>query len=210
MAKLLGILGGTFDPIHYGHLKPAADLKQALNLEQVLFIPNKVPPHREQPWLDADTRKRLIEQAIQDYPGFKIDLRELRREGLSYMVDTLQSLHEDFPEHRLCLIMGMDAFAGFTQWHQWQAILKLCHLIIVSRPGVQLPDFGEHQTIIQPLITSDAHALDDSLHGQILIQSVSLIDISATMIRERLSQHQSIADLVPDSIRGQLETRYAT
>ena len=210
MARLLGILGGTFDPIHYGHLKPAAELVQALGLEQVRFIPNSVPPHRQQPWLDTQFRKQLVELAIADYPEFVLDERELRREGASYMVDTLAELKQDFPEHSLCLIMGMDAYAGFTRWHQWQAILGLCHLIIVSRPGAELPDFGDQQSFFASRITSDVQTLVASPHGQILIQSVSLVDISATMIREKLKRGQSIRDLVPEPVREQLEIRYAT
>ena len=210
MASLLGIFGGTFDPVHYGHLIPAAELMQTLKFEQVRFIPNNVPPHREQPWLDADTRRQLLATALADNPDFVLDERELKRQGPSYMVDTLLGLQEDFPQHRLCLIMGMDAFAHFTRWHRWQTILELCHLIVISRPGVEMPDFGEHQATIETRISHDVQALNDSLCGQILIQSQSLIDISATMIRQRLSQGQSIIDLVPESIRGQLETRYAT
>ena len=152
----------------------------------------------------------MLATALADYPGFELDERELERNGPSYMVDTLLDLQKDFPEHRLCLIMGMDAFAGFTHWHRWQAILGLCHLIVISRPGAQMPDFGEHQRDMQARISRDAHTLDDSLSGQILIQSPTLVDISATMIRQRLSKGQSIVDLVPESIRGQLETRYAT
>ena len=209
MTALLGILGGTFDPIHYGHLKPAAELMRLLRLEQIRFIPNRVPPHRQQPWLDTATRRDLVQTAIADYPGFVLDQRELQRAGPSYMVDTLAELQRDFPRHTLCLIMGSDAFAHFTHWHRWQAILELCHVIVITRPGAQLPDFGEQQHLIQSRISGDAGALAASQHGQILIQSVSLVDISATMIREKLDQRQSIAGLVPESIREQLETRYA-
>jgi len=209
VAQLIGILGGTFDPIHYGHLKPAAEVMQRLGMAELRFIPNRVPPHRQQPWLDSDSRRDLVATAITEYPGFVLDDRELRREGPSYMVDTLASLHEEFPHHTLCLILGTDAFAHFTRWHRWQAILELCHLIVITRPGAELPDFGDQQHQIATRITSDVNALASSHCGQILIQSVSPVDISATMIRQKLSQRQSIAGLVPESIREQLETRYA-
>jgi nicotinate-nucleotide adenylyltransferase len=209
MTRLIGILGGTFDPIHYGHLRPAAELMTRLGLEQLRFIPNRVPPHREPPWLDSDTRRRLVQAAIADYPGFVLDDRELRREGPSYMVDTLAELHRELPEHTLCLIMGTDAFVHFTQWHRWQAILELCHLIVMTRPGAELPDVSDQQPLVASRITRDARALGDSHHGQILLQSVSPVDVSATLIRQRLGRGENIADLVPDSIREQLETKYA-
>ena len=210
MAKLIGILGGTFDPIHYGHLKPAAEVMRRLGLEQLRLIPNRLPPHREQPWLATEERQALVEQAIAEFPGFVLDDRELRRPGASYMVDTLDSLKRDFPEHSLCLIMGEDAFAHFSRWHRWQAILELCHLIVMSRPGPEPADLAQQPAEIRARISHDAAALAASRYGQILIQSVSPVDISATMIRHRLGQGQSIAGLVPESIREQLETRYAT
>jgi len=209
MAALLGILGGTFDPIHFGHIRPALELQQQLGLAEVRFIPNRVPPHRSPPWLDSDSRRRLVAQAIADYPGFVLDERELQRDGPSYMVDTLAELKQAFPLHSLCLILGTDAFAGFTHWHRWQAILELCHLIVITRPGAALPDFGEQQPLIDARITRDVQSLAEGQCGKILIQSVTPVDISATMIRHRLSQGQSIAGLVPESIREQLETRYA-
>ena len=209
MARLLGIFGGTFDPVHFGHLRTAAELIQKLGLEQVRFIPNRVPPHRQQPWLDVETRQQLLQLALAGYQDFVLDDRELRRDGPSYMVDTLADLHGEFPEHALCLIIGMDAFAGFTRWHRWQAILELGHLVVMNRPGAELPSFAEHQSAIESRICHDETALQRSLHGQILLQSVSPVDISATMIRDRLQHGQTIADLVPEPVKELLETRYA-
>lgn len=207
MARLMGILGGTFDPIHYGHLRPVQEVMQALGLEQVRFLPNRLPPHRQPPWLDADTRRQLVEMAIADTQGFVFDDRELNREGPSYMVDTLADLHQEFPDDSLCLILGMDAFAGLTDWHHWQDILKLCHLIIMGRPGCQMPDFGEQQEQINACLTNDPQALRRSQQGQILLQSVTLVDISATRIRQALASGDSIQNLVPESIRERLEAR---
>ena len=208
MAKLMGILGGTFDPIHYGHLKPAAEVMHRLGLEQVRFIPNRLPPHREQPWLAVDDRRALVQLAIAEYPGFILDDRELQRDGPSYMVDTLGALKQDFPEHTLCLMLGSDAYAHFTHWHRWQAILDLCHLIVMTRPAAELAETADQQRL-EPRTSTDARVLAESQCGQILIQSVSPVDVSATMIRHRLGQGQTIAGLVPESIREQLETRYA-
>ena len=112
MPRMIGIYGGTFDPIHYGHLRPALDVLQQTGLDEVRFIPNRAPPHRESPVLSDQQRAELVQLAIADTPEFVLDERELKREGPSYMVDTLQSLKDEFPEDTLCLIMGMDAFNG--------------------------------------------------------------------------------------------------
>ncbi len=210
MPKLIGIFGGTFDPIHYGHLRPALDVMQATGLDQVRFLPNKSPPHRQQPWLDSDTRQQLVELAIADMPDFVLDDRELHRQGPSFMADTLVELKEQFADDTLCLIMGMDAFAGFTQWHRWQSILKLCHLIITTRPGSAIfdetePCFAEHPSLIQNRISRDPGVLMQSQYGKILLQSVTLLDISATEIRKLLSSGKSSRYLLPDNIRELLE-----
>ena len=209
MSKLIGILGGTFDPIHFGHLRPALEVMQSAGLEQVRFLPNRQPPHRPQPWLDEQTRCDLVATAISDVPEFVLDDRELKRDGPSWMVDTLASLKQDFPRDSLCLIMGMDAFAGFTHWHRWQDIFDLCHLIVMSRPGTKLPDFQDENASIQPQLTHDVSELANASHGKILLQSVTLLDISATLIRENLLHGQSIRYLVPDNVREKLENRYA-
>lgn len=200
MSKLIGILGGTFDPIHYGHLRPALEVMQQVGLEQVRFIPNLQPPHRPQPWLDAATRRELVKLAIADEPGFVLDDRELLRDGPSYMVDTLADLRCDFPESTLCLLLGSDAFAGFTQWHEWQAILGLCHIIVMTRPGAELASLNSQPASITACISHDARALRNSLHGLILLQSVTPLDISASRIREGLRQGLSVRYLLPDSI----------
>lgn len=203
MKPLLGILGGTFDPVHFGHLRPALDVKQALDLEQVRFLPNNVPPHREQPWLDTVTRKSLLELALQETPGFELDCRELEREGKSYMVDTLTSLHEDFPDHNLCLILGMDAFAGLYQWHQWQRILEQCHIVVTGRPGFEWPSAPELQAL-EVRRSSDVKELKQAEVGRILLQSVTQLDISASEIRKQLQAGLDIRYLLPEAVRLKL------
>ena len=203
MKPLLGILGGTFDPVHFGHLRPALDVMQALDLEQVRFLPNSIPPHREQPWLDAATRKSLLELALQEMPGFELDCRELERGGKSYMVDTLASLHEDFPDHHLCLILGMDAFAGLHQWYQWQRILEQCHLVVTGRPGFDWPSAQELQAL-EACCTSDASELKQAEAGLVLLQSVTQLDISASDIRKQLKAGLDIRYLLPEAVRLKL------
>lgn len=207
MPKLIGLFGGTFDPIHYGHLRTALDVMQATGLAEVRFIPNRLPPHRGSPLLNDQLRAELVQLAISDTPGFVLDQRELQRDGPSYMVDTLESLRQDFPASSLCLIMGMDAFTGLPRWHRWQDIFALCHLIVISRPGAEMPDFAV-QSEIAERVSDDPKCLQQRPVGQILLQSVTQLDISASLIRQHLSNRQSIQFLLPETVREKLEQAY--
>ncbi len=208
MNKLIGIFGGTFDPIHYGHLRPALDVMQQVGLQQVRFIPNRLPPHREKPVLSDQQRVELVALAIADTPGFVLDDRELRRDGPSFMVDTLLSLQGDFSGSTLCLIMGMDAFNELPQWHRWQTILDLCHIIVTTRPDSQLAEFAS-QIPIATQISDNPQTLLQRPVGQILLQSVTQLNISASQIRQYLSSGQSTQYLLPETVREKLEQAYA-
>jgi len=207
MPKLIGLLGGTFDPVHYGHLRPALEVMQGAGLNEVRFIPNRLPPHRDAPVLNDVQRSELVQLAIADTPEFVLDDRELKREGPSYMVDTLSSLKDEFPDDTLCLIMGMDAYHGFTRWHRWQSILELCHLIITSRPGFELADLASQSPVLTQ-VSDDPLILQRTSAGQILLQSVTQLDISASQIRQYLSAGQSTKFLLPEAVREKLEQAY--
>lgn len=131
----IGIFGGMFDPIHYGHLRTAFELLQSLDLEEVRFIPCGDPPHRADTFADAAFRLHMVRLATMAEPGFTVDDRELRRQGPSYSVDTLASLRGEFPGRSLCLITGMDAFLGLPGWHRWDEILDFAHIVVAHRPG---------------------------------------------------------------------------
>ncbi len=208
MGRLTGVFGGTFDPIHYGHLRPALDVMRQSGLDEVRFIPNRLPPHRDAPFLDNQLRAELVALAIAQTPGFVMDERELHRSGPSYMVDTLESLKSEFPEDTFCLIMGMDAFNGLTQWHRWQTMLELCHLIVTTRPGAELTGFSDQSELLTRL-NEDPACLRSRSVGQILLQSVTQLDISASSIRRSLLCGQSIQYLLPEVLREKLEHAYA-
>ncbi|HED34152.1 MAG TPA: nicotinate-nucleotide adenylyltransferase [Gammaproteobacteria bacterium] len=208
MSRLRGIFGGTFDPVHYGHLRPALDIMCQCSLDEVRFIPNRLPPHRDAPFLDGQLRAELVALAIAQTPGFVLDERELHRNGPSYMVDTLESLKREFPEDTLCLIMGMDAFNGLTKWHRWQAIPELCHLIVTTRPGAELTGFTDQGELLTRM-SEDPTCLRSTSAGQILLQSVVQLDISASSIRRSLLCGQSIQYLLPEVLREKLEHAYA-
>lgn len=129
---MIGILGGTFDPVHYGHLRPALEVKEVFGLTEIRLLPSAHPPHREQPAATALMRVRMLELAIQNQSGFVIDTRELDRAGRSYMIDTLKSFRLEFPEQTLILFVGADAFKNLTNWHCWQQLFDYAHIVVMS------------------------------------------------------------------------------
>jgi nicotinate-nucleotide adenylyltransferase len=191
---VIGILGGTFDPIHYGHLRTALDVQQHLGLEQIRLIPLRDPPHRTQPTLSAAQRLALLHAAVDDNPLFRIDTRELERSGKSYTLETLQSLRTELPEETFCLLLGSDAFNGFHTWHRPEAILGLAHLVVMQRPGEPEPVRYHEQ------LTHDPEELKWQAAGLVLALPVTQLEISATRIRELLRHGQSPRYLLPDAV----------
>ena len=198
--KPIGVFGGTFDPIHYGHLRTAFELLQALNFEEIRFMPCGNPPHRDQAHADAEFRFEMVAAAIEGQHGFVIDDRELSRKGPSYSVDSLNTLRTDFPLRSIALIIGMDAFINLPKWHQWQEILQLSHIVVAHRPGWRLPDIGP---LGELLTTKGTHRVDD-LHeaksGHIYIHDVTQLEISSSEIRELISLNRIPRFLMPDSV----------
>jgi len=206
---MIGIFGGTFDPVHYGHIKPALSVKKALNLSQLRFIPNRMPPHRADPWLSVEQRLQLLNTALTDYPDVIIDERELNREGPSYMVDTLVSLKKDFPGEPLCLVIGMDAFFGITSWFKWQSLFDLCHLVVINRPGFDQASIrqwfdNDDYAFLEERMSSDVNKLSTQENGIILLQSVPQLDISSTRIRDNLSNDELIRQWMPEPVHQKL------
>ena len=197
---MIGLFGGTFDPVHFGHLRPALEVQQALELNEVRFIPAGQPPHREVPHATASQRLSMLQAAIEGQPGFVVDEREIRREGPSYMVDTLVSLREELDQVPLCLILGYDAFLGLPGWHQWQQLIGLCHLVITHRPGWNHGDLGETlQSLVQQHEMTSEKMLEQAAGGLVFIP-VTQLDISATDIREQIRAGQDIRYLLPDLV----------
>ncbi len=194
--KLIGINGGTFDPIHYGHLRPALEVQQQLELDQVLFVPCYQPVHRALPQVPAEQRCAMIELAIENQPRFTLEKIEIERGGPSYMVDTLASLKQRMPDASLVLMMGTDAFAQFHTWQNWQGILQLANLVIMHRPGEIMPTDGEVGKIYQ---SHQATRLTEA-SGQIVDVAVTQLDISSTMVREQIKDGNSADYLLPPCV----------
>jgi nicotinate-nucleotide adenylyltransferase len=204
----MGILGGTFDPIHYGHLRTALELLETLELAEMRFIPCRVPAHRGLPQVTAEQRMALVRLAMEGQPGFVADDRELRREGTSYMVDTLASLREDFgPETPLCLIVGTDAFRELHTWHRWRELTDWAHIVVMQRPGILQPLPPVLETFMNPRVIYDGLALRRKSAGSILFQPVTQLNISATQIRALLAHGQSPRYLLPEAVLASIHDR---
>jgi len=197
---VIGVLGGTFDPVHYGHLRPALEVYELLGLSELRLIPCRVPPHRPPPEAPAYHRLAMVERAITGVSGFRADARELARPGPSFTVDTLSELREEIgPECPLLLLMGMDAFAGLPGWHQWREIPLLAHVVVAHRPGTA-PAMDSPYLGLAPA-TGSVAALRNDAQGRTFFQPVTQLDISATGIRECLRAGRSTQFLLPGSVR---------
>jgi nicotinate-nucleotide adenylyltransferase len=200
----IGILGGTFDPIHFGHLRMAQELLQALDLTEVRFIPAATPPLKKQPITSAKDRAAMVRLAIAGNAAFSLDERELGRNGTSYTIDTLLSLRAELGAGvPLCLLMGSDAFLGLPDWQRWRELLEYCHIVIAHRANIA----PNPQAMSAPLInlwersvSTHAKDLTKKAAGSIFMQPITQLDISATRIREDLSRNVSPRYLMPESV----------
>ncbi|HUG98411.1 MAG TPA: nicotinate-nucleotide adenylyltransferase [Gammaproteobacteria bacterium] len=197
----MGIFGGTFDPIHYGHLRSALELLEALEFSEVRFMPAGNPPHRIATHADGRTRVALVQAAIDGEPRFILDDRELRREGPSYSVDTLLDLRAEFAHRSLCLVVGMDAYLSLPQWHQWREILELAHLVVAHRPGWQAPQSGTLGELLADRGTARVQDLHESRAGRVYVRAVTQLEISSSAIRELVRAGRDPRYLVPDPVR---------
>jgi len=186
----LAVLGGTFDPVHYGHLRAADDVRRALALPEVRLIPSGDPPHRAAPAASAAHRLAMLELAAAEFPGLVPDAREIAREGKSYTVLTLEELRRENPGRPLLLIVGADAFHGLPTWHRWTELFGLAHLVVVARPGTDLV------ADLPPALAAEWHAratadrrrLDSAGGGAIFRQVIAPHDISSTTLRRALAR----------------------
>lgn len=195
------ILGGTFDPVHHGHLRLAVELKESLGVDRVALVPCHIPPHRAQPGASSADRLRLLSLAVAAEPGLTVDDRELSREGASFTADTLRQLREELgPRAPIAMVVGTDAFAAFDRWRDWRAIPELAHIIVVDRPGAALPSASEAAALLAARRARSVEQLHGQSHGLILALAPPLLDISATGIRERIAQGRSPRYLLPDSV----------
>jgi nicotinate-nucleotide adenylyltransferase len=201
----IGILGGTFDPIHYGHLRLAEEMLELANLRQIRFIPAGTPPHRDTPQVSARHRSAMVQLAIADQPAFVLDAREVDRTTPCYTVDTLRELRGELGASQpLCLLMGGDAFLELHTWHEWERLFELAHIVVGNRPGFTLADRihtatpALRQHYQQRLCAADALAQRPA--GGVAELAIPKLEISATLIRSRVAENRSIRYLLPNTV----------
>lgn len=212
--KLVGVLGGTFDPVHIGHLRAAVELRESLQLDHVRLIPCGQPPHRAPPTAAAEQRLRLLQLAISGEQGLAVDDVEIRSTGPSYSVNTLLRLRDALPDTGFCLALGLDAFRSLHTWYHWQQLFELAHIVVMHRPGwdkdqvLRELDVSAHKEV-----TARLHAGMQSLHkvaaGSVCFLPVTGMDISSTHIRDLVRAGNSIRYLVPDSIVADVRVLYS-
>lgn len=198
--KAIGIFGGTFDPIHYGHLRLALELYEALDLANVHIIPCYRPVHRKLPVASPEDRLAMVKRAVMDEPALYADAREIHRKSPSYTIDTLLELRQEFPSIPLCLLVGIDAFLGLPSWHRWKEILTIAHIIIAHRPQYQLPTDGVIANLLQERLQNDIAFLHTNLSGAILFRPITALEISATDIRKQIAMGRNPRYLLPDVV----------
>lgn len=207
----LGLLGGTFDPIHYGHLRLADDVRTALALPEVRLIPAGDPPHRGRPHASADDRLAMLDLACRELPALSVDPREIRRGGKSYTVLTLEELRAENSTRPLLWIIGADALLGLPQWHRWRELFDLAHLVVAERPGVALDPALPPALVPEwnARVASDSTLLRRTPFGAIYRQRVTPHPISASAIRAAIAHGaddlDAIRGLLPDSVLAYIE-----
>ena len=201
MMHPIGLFGGTFDPIHYGHLRTAFELWQELRLAEIRFMPTGSPPHREQPYATPELRLAMVEAAVASQPAFVVDDREVRRTGVSYSVDTLTEVRKEFPDRSLCLLLGMDAFLGLPNWHRWRELLDLAHIVVAHRPGWKAPTMGPLGEVMVDHGTGTIRDLHQNPSGRVYVHAVTQLEISSTELRQLIIAGRDPQYLVPEEVR---------
>ncbi|KGK41433.1 nicotinate-nucleotide adenylyltransferase [Nitrincola sp. A-D6] len=194
-------MGGTFDPVHHGHLRTALEIQQWLQVSQVSLIPSGEPVHREQPGCSAEHRLAMVTLAVADAASLHVDEREVSSSEPSFSALTLTSLRNELgPQRPICMVMGMDAYLTLPQWKDWHTFLSLCHIIAVARPGYQYQPVAQMDEFTRLHAAESPLVLTEKPCGSVLIHELTPLGISATQIRELIGQGHSPRYLLPDQV----------
>ena len=197
----IGVLGGTFDPIHNGHIRLALEVRNKLKLDTIKLIPANIPPHRSTPLASANDRKKMVELAILDQENLSIDLREIENKNISYTVNTLISLRVEFPNDALFLIVGEDVFNMIDTWKDWQSILNYTHIIVATRLEENKKNISDELKVWRKKNEiNDIKILKMTQSGHVFYINTPIVGISSRMIRECYSQNKIIDEYLPSNI----------
>lgn len=206
-ASFVGVFGGTFDPVHYGHLRSALELVERLQLEQLRLMPSASPPHRATPHCSAEHRAAMVALAVAGESRLACDARELERHGNSYTIDSLIELRAELgAQCSLCMVMGCDAVLEITHWHRWRELLDWAHIVVIARPGWELPREGEVAQWLDSHRVATSSALRQQSAGCIAIEELRPLRISSTEIRELLAAGRSVRYLLPQAVMDYIQT----
>jgi nicotinate-nucleotide adenylyltransferase len=198
--QAVGIFGGTFDPVHYGHLRAALEAMEMLELQDFRLLPAGTPPHRATTFASAEHRLAMLKLALARYPELQVDDREIRRKGWSFMVDTLSEIRAEAGDAPILMMIGQDAANTLDQWQEWHRLFDLAHLVIMRRPDSKHNYSGALFEQVQPRLVSDPARLKSSPAGLILPLEVTQLAISSTEIRQQIRTGRSPRFLLPDAV----------
>ena len=197
---MIAIFGGTFDPVHLGHINMAQQCVNAFNLDTLYFMPCALPAHKAAPGISTQHRINMLNAAIAPYPHFKLDLRELNRTGPSYSLLSLQELRKEHPTTPILFLIGMDSFNNLDKWFEWQAITQLCHIVVYQRPAQHRTVNGELKSYMQHANVDEAATLKQSLAGKLYFLPGEMLDAASSTIRKQLKISNKKNELLPDAV----------
>lgn len=207
----IGLFGGTFDPIHWGHLRSAEEVREAFSLDRVIFVPAADPPHKKRrPTTSPRERLEMVRLAIAKNPGFSVSAVEISRPGKSYSIDTLRYFCARKPRDSLYFVLGLDAFREIATWKDFHEIFRLCHTVVTSRPGCAEPMSLEGMPVAVRRVFCYDRAQDFYRHESgtcLFFLKITEIAISASDIRNRLKEGKSIRYLVPPDVESYIRTK---
>lgn len=206
MIKHIGILGGTFDPVHAGHIQCASYVQQQCRLDEVRLMPCHLPPHRATPGVSAEHRAAMVQLAIASAPKLALERLELNKQSPSYTIDSLKLLRQREPDSRFYFIIGMDSLSNFCQWKDWQDILQYAHLLVCQRPGYN-SSAGDAPALIQRYGAVELSELTQSDCGKILLLANPLMDISASELRRQLHDGQGRSDALAPAVLNYIQAQ---